>query len=374
MLLFQIFRCPWFLISVFVPCYGSLQPGFSKLQRGHRLDRKLIQSFTEVSFLDCVIECLVTPRCKSVNYYKGANFCEINYENKTTAETRYMESAGWVYSEKEHWPKELAGACSNSTCGINQTCKHKRYSEDKFFECVLSDCGIPDQKGIDLNTTRREDAIGIHRRIHASCADGYSQSGSGRLICQSNGEWKYDIVCEDIDECKKDPCLNGATCTKTPGSFTCTCDAGWTGIICNKDINECLDNPCHNGGTCSNNDGSFTCTCAGGFTGSLCNEVLPNIALLKPAEQSSTYLEYNASYAVDGIRETNFLVHKCTNTGDADHADAIGQRRARCLRAAYYRAHRIFNANHLWFLWHCHTLLLLMPIENNLTSKSLIDP
>nr|XP_019929678.1 uncharacterized protein LOC105345276 [Crassostrea gigas] len=195
MLLFQIFPCPWFLISFLVPCYGSLQPGFSKLQRGHRLDRKLIQSFTEVSFLDCVIECLVTPRCKSVNYFKGANFCEINYENKTTAETRYMESAGWVYSEKGHWPKELAGACSNSTCDINQTCKHKRYSMDKFCECVLSDCGIPDQNGIDLSKTRREDAIGIHRRIHALCADGYSQSGSGRLICQSNGEWKYDIVC-----------------------------------------------------------------------------------------------------------------------------------------------------------------------------------
>lgn len=47
-----------------------------------------------------------------------------------------------------------------------------------------------------MNTTKREDAIGIHRRMHASCTDGYSQSGSGRLICQSNGEWKYDIVCK----------------------------------------------------------------------------------------------------------------------------------------------------------------------------------
>uniref|UniRef100_A0A8W8MIW3 Sushi domain-containing protein n=1 Tax=Magallana gigas TaxID=29159 RepID=A0A8W8MIW3_MAGGI len=107
-----------------------------------------------------------------------------------------MESAGWVYSERGHWPKELAGACSNSTCENNQTCKHKRYSDDKFFECVLSDCGIPDQKGINLSSIKREDAIGLHRRIHASCADGYSQSGSGRLICQSNGEWKYNIVCE----------------------------------------------------------------------------------------------------------------------------------------------------------------------------------
>uniref|UniRef100_A0A8W8MI79 Sushi domain-containing protein n=1 Tax=Magallana gigas TaxID=29159 RepID=A0A8W8MI79_MAGGI len=220
MLLFQIFRCPWLLITVLVPCYGSLKPGFSQLQRGHRLDRKLIQSFTKVSFLDCVTECMVTPRCKSVNYFKGANYCEINYENKTTAETNYMDSAGWVYSERGHWPKELAGACSNSTCEINQTCKHKRYSEENFFECVLSDCGIPDQKGINLNTTRREDAIGIRRRIHASCSDGYSQSGSGRLNCQSNGEWKYNIVCTDIDECLSNPCQNGGTCSNNNGSFT----------------------------------------------------------------------------------------------------------------------------------------------------------
>ncbi|XP_052692802.1 neurogenic locus notch homolog protein 1-like [Crassostrea angulata] len=333
MLLFQIFRCPWLLITVLVPCYGSLKPGFSQLQRGHRLDRKLIQSFTEVSFLDCVTECMVTPRCKSVNYFKGANYCEINYENKTTAETNYMDSAGWVYSERGHWPKELAGACSNSTCEINQTCKHKRYSEENFFECVLSDCGIPDQKGINLNTTRREDAIGIRRRIHASCSDGYSQSGSGQLNCQSNGEWKYNIVCTDIDEClsnpcqnggtcsnnngsftcmcahgwrgtlcnqdvdkcQSDPCLNGATCINTPGSFNCTCDAGWTGIICDEDINECLDNPCQNGGTCSNSDGSFTCTCAGGFTGALCNEDI-NECLDNPCQNGGTCSNSDGSF------------------------------------------------------------------------------
>ena len=105
MQLSEIFRCSWYLFSILVSCYGSLKTGFSLLQHGHRLDGKVIQSYAEISFLDCVTECLVTPRCKSVNYFKGANFCESNYENKTTAETRYMESAGWVYSEKEHWPK-----------------------------------------------------------------------------------------------------------------------------------------------------------------------------------------------------------------------------------------------------------------------------
>uniref|UniRef100_A0A8W8MGL2 EGF-like domain-containing protein n=1 Tax=Magallana gigas TaxID=29159 RepID=A0A8W8MGL2_MAGGI len=125
--------------------------------------------------------------------------------------------------------------------------------------------------------------------------------------------------CEiNTDECENDPCLNGATCTNTPGSFNCTCDAGWTGIICNEDINKCLDNPCHNGGTCSNNAGSFTCTCTGRFTGALCNEVLPNIALGKPAKQSSTKSDYSAAYAVDGNRGTNVAVDKCAHTDDGD--------------------------------------------------------
>uniref|UniRef100_K1QSZ3 Fucolectin n=1 Tax=Magallana gigas TaxID=29159 RepID=K1QSZ3_MAGGI len=42
------------------------------------------------------------------------------------------------------------------------------------------------------------------------------------------------------------------------------------------------------------------------------------MALGKSAEQSSTQLDYNAEYAVDGIRETNFVEHKCTQTGDGD--------------------------------------------------------
>eukprot|EP00105_Crassostrea_gigas_P035975 XP_019920123.1 PREDICTED: fucolectin-like [Crassostrea gigas] len=46
--------------------------------------------------------------------------------------------------------------------------------------------------------------------------------------------------------------------------------------------------------------------------------VLPNIAIGKPAKQSSTKLDYNAAYAVDGIRETNFLVHECTYTANGN--------------------------------------------------------
>lgn len=50
---------------------------------------------------------------------------------------------------------------------------------------------------MDPDKINREDAIGLRRRIHVSCFDGYQKFGSGRLLCQSNGEWKYDILCEE---------------------------------------------------------------------------------------------------------------------------------------------------------------------------------
>uniref|UniRef100_K1RFW8 Fucolectin-3 n=1 Tax=Magallana gigas TaxID=29159 RepID=K1RFW8_MAGGI len=46
--------------------------------------------------------------------------------------------------------------------------------------------------------------------------------------------------------------------------------------------------------------------------------VLPNIALGKPAAQSSTQEDYNAAYAVDGNRGTDVLDNKCTHTGEGD--------------------------------------------------------
>lgn len=108
MLFFLTSRFSWCLFCFhFAPCFCNLHQGFSQLQSGHRLDRSVISSFPEFSFLDYVTECLVSPRCESVNYFKGANFCELNYKKKQTAYTRFIESPGWVYSDKDHWPEVI---------------------------------------------------------------------------------------------------------------------------------------------------------------------------------------------------------------------------------------------------------------------------
>nr|XP_034315525.1 neurogenic locus notch homolog protein 3-like [Crassostrea gigas] len=184
-------------------------------------------------------------------------------------------------------------------CGMNLLCN----AVDSCFLDGLYTCRFRYGHANLSNTITQCEVYEI--TASKDCPDGLFLRAQG--ICKIN-----------TDECQNDPCLNGATCTNTSGSFNCTCDAGWTGIVCDEDINECLDNPCQNGGTCSNSDGSFTCACAGGFTGALCNEVLPNIALGKPSAQSTTFGSLNAAYAVDGNRGTYIFQDMCTHTSDGD--------------------------------------------------------
>nr|XP_034317027.1 fucolectin-like [Crassostrea gigas] len=88
------------------------------------------------------------------------------------------------------------------------------------------------------------------------------------------------------------------------------------------DMNQCLDNPCQNGGTFTQKDGCFTCSCTDGWTGARCNEAVSNLALNKPAKQSSRFtgegVTYYANLAVDGNNGTDLRVDKCSHTASGD--------------------------------------------------------
>ena len=40
----------------------------------------------------------------------------------------------------------------------------------------------------------------------------------------------------DVNECAKNPCKNGATCTNTHGNYKCTCDRRFTGKNCDQGL------------------------------------------------------------------------------------------------------------------------------------------
>lgn len=84
------------------------------------------------------------------------------------------------------------------------------------------------------------------------------------------------------------------------------------------------ENQCQNGGNLNNNNGCITCTCTDGCAWARCDEAVSNLALHKPAKQSSTFtwpeagLTYSANLAVDGNNGTDMAVDMCASTVAGD--------------------------------------------------------
>lgn len=83
-------------------------------------------------------------------------------------------------------------------------------------------------------------------------------------------------VCErNVDDCRGNPCLNGARCVDAVNDFRCECRAGFEGVLCQTDVDDCTSSPCMNGGTCHDLVSDFVCQCAPGFLGPLCADAVP---------------------------------------------------------------------------------------------------
>ena len=75
----------------------------------------------------------------------------------------------------------------------------------------------------------------------------------------------YD--CEtDIDDCERDPCMNGGICADGVNNYLCQCLDGFYGKRCETNVDECSSAPCQNG-RCVDIVNGYTCECAAGFEG-----------------------------------------------------------------------------------------------------------
>ncbi|KAM6963106.1 sushi, nidogen and EGF-like domain-containing protein 1 [Aplochiton taeniatus] len=174
--------------------------------------------------------------------------------------------------------------CSSSPCLNGGTCFH--YIGKYKCECTalfsgrhcdlprsdvsvgLSGCGAPPEvKHADIQFSSRQPVAVVTYACHA----GYTaMPRTTQSVCGTQGTWSQGPVCEEINECVSQPCLNGGTCRDRVASFLCECDHGFSGDRCQTDTDECLSWPCKHGGTCEDQAGSYFCHCQKGFTGSDC--------------------------------------------------------------------------------------------------------
>ncbi|KAI5628308.1 sushi, nidogen and EGF-like domain-containing protein 1 isoform X1, partial [Silurus asotus] len=148
-----------------------------------------------------------------------------------------------------------------------------------------------------------------------TCHPGYTPNPRAtQSICSSHGSWTQPPVCEEINECLSQPCMNGGTCRDRVASFLCECESGFTGQRCQTETWEidsltsilrrqdeprtasthgyrsdqfplqqdrCESNPCQNGGVCRGYWRRHLCVCKEGYIGDRC-QTLENPCVLQP--------------------------------------------------------------------------------------------
>lgn len=130
--------------------------------------------------------------------------------------------------------------------------------------------------------------LSCHKCVNGTC---HTANGTSTCICNVGFEGKLvvqnfhpplinflytgDNCDQNIDDCKDNPCLNGAICRDLIADFHCECQGPHSGKLCEKFVNPCDSSPCLNSATCYITpipapDGShYKCACAPGFTGRL---------------------------------------------------------------------------------------------------------
>nr|XP_023657699.1 sushi, nidogen and EGF-like domain-containing protein 1 isoform X2 [Paramormyrops kingsleyae] len=206
-----------------------------------------------------------------------------------------MEEAGRYYClcpyrfTGKHCEVGKPDPCSSSPCLNGGTCfhyigkykcecpngyggRHCEVSRGAAQTLTRLDCGPPAHvKNADVQfTSSTPGSIALY-----TCHRGYMpQPQATQSICGSQGAWSQPPVCEEINECLSQPCLNGGTCQDRMASYLCHCANGFNGLRCQTDENECLSKPCKHGGICVDQPGSYYCHCPQGFAGRDCDTEL----------------------------------------------------------------------------------------------------
>ncbi|XP_062853195.1 sushi, nidogen and EGF-like domain-containing protein 1 [Trichomycterus rosablanca] len=186
--------------------------------------------------------------------------------------------------------------CSSSPCMNGGTCfhyigKYKCECSGSFMgrHCEISrgsapaldgkDCGPPPKvKHAEVQfPDTRPGSVALY-----TCHPGYAPNPRAvPSVCSSQGVWSQTPVCDEINECSSQPCMNGGTCRDRLASFLCECEPRFTGQRCQTEQDGCESNPCLNGGVCRGYRRTLVCVCKDGYAGNRC-QTLENPCVLQP--------------------------------------------------------------------------------------------
>ena len=175
------------------------------------------------------------------------------------------------------------------------------FCADDIQECAIGthDCSASDNLHC-VNTPGSYECVDCHSdAVACECPVGYTGTGAA--------------LCVDINECIVSPCVPGAECQNTLGSYTCQCPPGYVpGPTACENFDACEFTTCMHGGECTDLEPpshDFHCECPLGYTGDVC--------------------EINVNECTTGLHTCNLPSEACIDTfGSFQCVCAVGYERS----------------------------------------------
>ncbi|XP_048752085.2 papilin-like [Ostrea edulis] len=131
----------------------------------------------------CVMECLKTTDCHSVNLLKDQKTCQLN--SATSVDVGLEKRKSSVFTRKEQWPKTMLEHCKNKICRQQEQCVELHNQA----ACIVVNCKSPP---IVANANAVDCLMHVGSQVKYNCIQGKSPNvpvASMFVTCRGNGQW-----------------------------------------------------------------------------------------------------------------------------------------------------------------------------------------
>ncbi|XP_071095320.1 uncharacterized protein [Haliotis cracherodii] len=134
------------------------------------------------SLYSCASECLMSSVCMSFNFETRTRICELN--SNSSDQVAVTAHPGFLFSDIDHWPKSLAGACSATSCG-QKACHLDRLGRTA---CVREFRGC-DEPPTLTNGTRKYDGVYLGAVTTYTCLPDFLMCRNSSSVCKASRKW-----------------------------------------------------------------------------------------------------------------------------------------------------------------------------------------